>query len=68
MGGKDVIYIKQQHSSNLQPVEVQKRLKELADKRFQETSREYDMASKETYGKDKVFNPHFDLLLFPGFH
>ncbi|CAL9131751.1 unnamed protein product [Musa textilis] len=53
MGGKDVIYIKQQHSSNLQPVEVQKRLKELADKRFQETSREYDMASKETYGKDK---------------
>ncbi|RWW01499.1 hypothetical protein GW17_00035460 [Ensete ventricosum] len=65
MGGKDVIYIKQQHSSNLQPIEVQKRLKELADKRFQETSREYDVASKETYGKDKVFNPHFGLLLFP---
>ncbi|XP_074590787.1 MACPF domain-containing protein At4g24290-like isoform X2 [Curcuma longa] len=53
MGGKDVIYIKQQHSSNLQSFEVKKRLKDLADKRFQETSREYDMASKETYEKDK---------------
>ncbi|XP_074579735.1 MACPF domain-containing protein At4g24290-like [Curcuma longa] len=53
MGGKDVIYIRQQHSSNLQHFEVQKRLKDLADMRFQETSREYDMASKETYGKDK---------------
>ncbi|WOL01240.1 MACPF domain-containing protein [Canna indica] len=53
MGGKDVIYIKQQHSSTLQPVEVQKRLKEWADRRFQETSREYDMASKEIDENDK---------------
>lgn len=34
MGGKDVVYIRQQHSSSLQAVEVQKRLKALADKRF----------------------------------
>ncbi|KAL6514404.1 hypothetical protein OROHE_019012 [Orobanche hederae] len=34
MGGKDVIYIKQQHSSSLQPADVQKRLKVVADKRF----------------------------------
>lgn len=36
MGGKDVIHIKQLQSSNLQPTEVQKRLKELADERFSE--------------------------------
>ncbi|CAN1305846.1 MACPF domain-containing protein At4g24290 [Linum perenne] len=33
MGGKDVIYIKQQHSSTLQTADLQKRLKEMADKR-----------------------------------
>ncbi|XVF58641.1 hypothetical protein PTKIN_Ptkin07bG0082300 [Pterospermum kingtungense] len=32
MGGKDVVYMKQQHSSALQPIEVQKKLKDLADK------------------------------------
>lgn len=47
MGGKDVIYIKQQHYSNLPPVEVQKRLKEMADKRF------FDMNPDEVFGKDK---------------
>ncbi|KAE9461889.1 hypothetical protein C3L33_06210, partial [Rhododendron williamsianum] len=36
MGGKDVIHIKQHQSSSLQPTEVQKLLKELADKRFSE--------------------------------
>lgn len=36
MGGKDVIHIKQLQSSNLQPAEVQKLLKQLADERFSE--------------------------------
>ncbi|KAJ4977300.1 hypothetical protein NE237_002406 [Protea cynaroides] len=36
MGGKDVINIKQLQNSNLQPTEVQKLLKQLADKRFSE--------------------------------
>ena len=36
MGGKDVIHIKQLQSSNLQPTEVQKLLKQLADERFSE--------------------------------
>ncbi|XP_059439512.1 MACPF domain-containing protein NSL1 [Corylus avellana] len=36
MGGKDVIHIKQLENSNLQPTEVQKLLKECADKRFSE--------------------------------
>uniref|UniRef100_A0A6M2EIN6 MACPF domain-containing protein n=1 Tax=Populus davidiana TaxID=266767 RepID=A0A6M2EIN6_9ROSI len=34
MGGKDVIHIKQLQKSNLEPPEVQKLLKEYADKRF----------------------------------
>ncbi|KAH9626275.1 hypothetical protein KSS87_018881 [Heliosperma pusillum] len=34
MGGKDVIYVKQQHSSTLGHADVQKKLKEMADKRF----------------------------------
>ncbi|KAL7584240.1 hypothetical protein Lser_V15G46216 [Lactuca serriola] len=34
MGGKDVIYMKQQHTSSLEPADVQKKLKEMADKRF----------------------------------
>lgn len=36
MGGKDVIHVKQLENSNLQPTEVQKLLKEQADKRFSE--------------------------------
>ena len=34
MGGKDTIYVKQQHSSPLQPLDLQKKLKEIADKMF----------------------------------
>lgn len=36
MGGKEVVHIKQLRNSNLQPVEVQKSLKQLADQRFSE--------------------------------
>ncbi|KAF3337315.1 MACPF domain-containing protein [Carex littledalei] len=42
MGGKDVVYIRQQHSSSLQPVEVQKRLKALADRRFGKADGQFD--------------------------
>ncbi|KAI3497515.1 hypothetical protein L1887_40181 [Cichorium endivia] len=34
MGGKDVIYMKQQHASSLEPADVQQKLKEMADNRF----------------------------------
>ncbi|KAJ4844373.1 hypothetical protein Tsubulata_029740 [Turnera subulata] len=34
MGGKDTIYVKQQHPSPLQPDDVQKKLKDMADKMF----------------------------------
>ncbi|ONK55638.1 uncharacterized protein A4U43_UnF560 [Asparagus officinalis] len=53
MGGKDVIYVKQQHSSNLQPAEVQKRMKDMADRRFLDVNGQYGMNSEEALGKDK---------------
>ncbi|XP_062230486.1 MACPF domain-containing protein At4g24290-like isoform X2 [Phragmites australis] len=53
MGGKDVIYLKQQHSSSLQPAAVQKRLKEMSDRRFLDANGQYDMNNKDAYGKDK---------------
>ncbi|KAK4416619.1 MACPF domain-containing protein [Sesamum alatum] len=34
MGGKDIIYVKQQQSSPLKPIELQNRLKDVADKKF----------------------------------
>jgi hypothetical protein len=55
MGGKDVIYLKQQHSSSLQPALVQKRLKEMSDRRFLDAGCQYDM-NKDAYGKDKVLS------------
>lgn len=54
MGGKDVIYMKQQHSSALQPADVQKRLKVMADKRFLDAAAESELGSEHTYQNDKV--------------
>ena len=54
MGGKDVIYAKQQHSSKLQPEELQKRLKEVADKRFVEATGVQNMASDRMHPSSKV--------------
>ncbi|KAF2320079.1 hypothetical protein GH714_023109 [Hevea brasiliensis] len=54
MGGKDVIYVKQQHSSVLQPADLQKTLKEMADKRFSDTSGQYSMASEQVYQNKKL--------------
>ncbi|MQL83395.1 hypothetical protein Taro_015895 [Colocasia esculenta] len=54
MGGKDVIYVRQPHSSNLQPADVQKRLKEMADKRFSEMNLQYGLNFEEPYTKDKL--------------
>ncbi|XP_027179847.1 MACPF domain-containing protein At4g24290-like isoform X2 [Coffea eugenioides] len=38
MGGKDVVYVNQQYSSPLQPADIQKKLKDVADKRFTHAS------------------------------
>ncbi|XP_066310761.1 MACPF domain-containing protein At4g24290-like [Miscanthus floridulus] len=53
MGGKDVIYLKQQHSSTLQAADVQKRLKEMSDRRFFDANGQSDMGFKDTYGNNK---------------
>lgn len=67
MGGKDVIYMKQQHSSSLQPSDVQKRLKTIADKRFVDASGQYGMDSEQTYQNDKVSDSLFLLSVFSFF-
>lgn len=53
MGGKDVVYMKQQHSSSLQPVDVQKRLKDIADKRFSDATGQYGVGSEQANQNDK---------------
>ncbi|KAK6128405.1 hypothetical protein DH2020_037841 [Rehmannia glutinosa] len=50
MGGKDVIYVKQQHSSPVQSIDVQKRLKDVADKRFSESSGQSGLHPEKAYG------------------
>ena len=56
MGGKDVIYMKQQHSSSLQPADVQNKLKAMADKRFLDTDGQYVVGSEHISQNDKVFS------------
>ncbi|KAL2254295.1 MACPF domain-containing protein At4g24290 isoform X1 [Sesamum indicum] len=53
MGGKDVIYMKQQHSSSLQPSDVQKRLKVIADKRFLDANAQNELDSEQVYQSEK---------------
>lgn len=65
MGGKDVIYVKQQHSSTLQSADVQKRLKEMADKRFLDANGQYSMPSERLYQNDKVCDELFYTIIFP---
>lgn len=49
-----MIYAKQQHSSKLQSEDLQKRLKEVADKRFVEASGVHNMASERIHASSKV--------------
>lgn len=53
MGGKDVIYVKQQHSSSLQPSDVQKIVKEMADRRFLDSNGQSSMAPEQIHQSDK---------------
>ncbi|XP_057469868.1 MACPF domain-containing protein At4g24290-like isoform X1 [Actinidia eriantha] len=53
MGGKDVIYLKQQHSSALQPADVQKRLKAMADKRFLDANGQYGLDPDQVHQSDQ---------------
>lgn len=71
MGGKDVIYLKQQHSSTLQAVDVQKQLKEMSDSRFLDANVQLDtyrnnqdlvMMLKRRGGRDKEIISHSEWL------
>ncbi|KAK4739584.1 hypothetical protein R3W88_003281 [Solanum pinnatisectum] len=53
MGGKDVIYMKQQHSSSLLPADVQKRLKTMADKRFSGANEQGGIESLQAHQNEK---------------
>ncbi|XP_009782296.1 MACPF domain-containing protein At4g24290 [Nicotiana tabacum] len=53
MGGKDVIYMKQQHSSSLLPADVQKRLKAMADKRFSGANEQGGIGSEQAHQNGK---------------
>ncbi|KAH7853178.1 hypothetical protein Vadar_034358 [Vaccinium darrowii] len=54
MGGKDVVYVKQQHSSPLQPADLQIRLKEVADKRFNDGTGHYSNDPRKLYEKEML--------------
>ncbi|KAL7119654.1 hypothetical protein ACP275_02G075700 [Erythranthe tilingii] len=54
MGGKDVVYMKQQHSSSLQPTDVQKRLKSMADKRFLDANGQTEPDSEHIFQSGKI--------------
>ncbi|KAK4777615.1 hypothetical protein SAY87_017802 [Trapa incisa] len=64
MGGKDVIYMKQQHSSTLQPADVQKGLKEMADNRFLDSNGPYNMAVPEQAYRTEKFDIRDQRLRF----
>ncbi|GAB2283682.1 hypothetical protein Dimus_018181 [Dionaea muscipula] len=54
MGGKDVIYAKQQHLSTLQPADVQRRLKEIADRRFLDAEGQCNLDTDDVYQNEKL--------------
>lgn len=54
MGGKDVIYVKQPHASNLPITEVQKMLKKEADERFSDVDWRISLDSEAISQRDKV--------------
>ncbi|XVE48551.1 hypothetical protein DITRI_Ditri01bG0010700 [Diplodiscus trichospermus] len=47
MGGKDVLYVKEQHSSIARPADVHGKLKKMADEKFSENSRQNRINSKQ---------------------
>lgn len=66
MGGNDVIHIKQLQKSNLQPTEVQKLLKQLADERFSEDVNGSQISNPNTAsGTLKVMSSEFNVQFHP---
>ncbi|XP_054805043.1 MACPF domain-containing protein At4g24290-like [Prosopis cineraria] len=53
MGGKDVLYLRQSHSSNLQPSDLQKLLKDKADMRFMGSAENSSLTSEDICYNDE---------------
>ncbi|EOX94138.1 hypothetical protein QUC31_004421 [Theobroma cacao] len=58
MGGKDVVYMKQPHSSPLQPIEVQKKLKDLADEMLIQGTGVHKTNYEKLNKREKIFKEH----------
>lgn len=56
MGGKDVVYMKQQYSSSLSLDEVGKKLKDVAEKRF---------SGQQNDNPKKIHDPELVVTSFP---
>ncbi|KHG03532.1 hypothetical protein F383_28122 [Gossypium arboreum] len=54
MGGKDVIYVKQQHSSTVQPTDVYTKLKKLADDKFLKNNEQSRINSEQVKLNNQV--------------
>jgi hypothetical protein len=70
MGGKDIVYMKQQHSSTLPSDDVQRKLKEIAEKRFSgqhidnpSKARDLELLEKNDYGLINL-NPAIEDITF----
>lgn len=68
MGGKDVIYLKQQYSSSLKPVDLQIRLKDVADKRFTDNVGQNTMHSEQACQDNKVCDGSICLLVISDYY
>ncbi|KAL3630255.1 hypothetical protein CASFOL_023239 [Castilleja foliolosa] len=69
MGGKDIIYVKQHYSSPLQPIDVQKRLKDVADRRFTDASGQSSRHPEKAHGSEmQATNEGGFALLDPSTH
>ncbi|KAB2046137.1 hypothetical protein ERO13_D01G175300v2 [Gossypium hirsutum] len=59
MGGKDVIYVKQQHSSTVQPTDAYTKLKKLADDKFLKNNEQSRINSEQV----KLYNQMQDISI-----
>ncbi|KDP30396.1 hypothetical protein JCGZ_18139 [Jatropha curcas] len=58
MGGRDIVYVKQQHSSPFEPVDLQKKLKDMADKIFADGNGSNIRNSDKFYESEKFVKEH----------
>lgn len=65
MGGKDVLYLRQEDTSYLGPTSIQKLLKDTASRKFKDSAENHSIASEDLFN-EKVMSLHIFLdLLWP---